>query len=125
MQRWLTISAAVGLFATGVVAGSWLEIRAHAEMYRTMCVSLFTEHGSDALFTMGLLAQGHAESVYDLAEGTALLCTAQLKSEHSTPEIRKCVADLKAFYDVYPERKANLERRHPQEAQRLGYGASP
>src|SRR5437016_12197806 len=75
MKRWLVIcAAAVGVFALGAVTGSLLENRAHAQMYRTMCLSLFVEHGSEALLTMTLLAEGHTDSVYDLAESAALLC---------------------------------------------------
>ena len=126
MKRWLAICAAsVGVFVLGAVAGVLLEDRAKAQMYRTMCLSLFAGHGSEALLTMNLLAEGHTDSAYDLAEGNALLCASPLKPEHRSPDMLNCAKSLRAFYDHYPDRKANLERRHPAEAERLGFVATP
>jgi hypothetical protein len=126
MKRWLAICAAsVGVFVLGAVTGVLLEDRAKAQMYRTMCLSLFADHGSEALLTMNLLAEGHADSAYDLAEGDALLCASPVKPEHRSPEMLDCAKGLRAFYDHYPECKASLERRHPAEAKSLGFGATP
>jgi hypothetical protein len=126
MKRWLAICAVgAAAFAVGIVAGSLLENRGHAKMYQEMCLALFTEHGSNSLFTMVSFATGHAESIYDVAESNALLCVSPVKPEDRSPEMLKCAANLKLFYDQFPERKASLQRHHPAEAQRLGFAATP
>jgi hypothetical protein len=124
MKRWLVICAAVGLFVLGVVSGVLLENRAKAQFYREICLAPFVHHATDGLFTMMLIAEGRSESVYDLAEGASLLCVAP-KPEQRSREMITCARNLKAFYDKYPERKANLERSHPAEAARLGLAATP
>jgi hypothetical protein len=126
MKRRLLIStAAVGIFALGAFAGSFLENRAHSQMYRTMCLAPFVESGSEGLLTMNLLAQGRVDSAYDLAEDRALLCAALVNAVHPSPAMVSCAANLRGFYDRYPDRKANLERQHPAAAKRLGVVASP
>ncbi len=125
MKRWLMMCSAVGVFGLGVVAGVFLENRAKAQLYRSMLVNVVTDPAREGLLRMTLLAEGRTDAVFELSEGQALLCASPIKPEYQTPNMRNCALELKAFYEKYPEPRAALQRRRPEDAERLGLSANP
>ena len=118
MKRWLTVGAAsLGVFALGLFAGVILSRKAYTRMYGTMCVALFEDKSSSGFGKMVAMATGHVDEVYNLLEGEATLCLSL-----NGMELVKCKTRLKNFYDRYPDRRAGLERNHPNAARALGYG---
>jgi hypothetical protein len=125
MRRWLVVGvAAVGAFLIGGVAGSALS-RAHAKQLWGLCRGLFEDHHNHAILTMELIASGRTDSVYDLAEDEIVLCALPPIPQERSHDSQRCADTLKAFYSRYPDRKANLERRKPDEARHFGLAAGP
>jgi hypothetical protein len=129
MKRWLAVAfGSAVIFALGVFLGVHLEYQANTRLNRTMYLLLadnLGHHGREALLTMTLLASGRTDAAYDLAESAALVCGPPLSLENrkrSDADLLDCSGRLREFYNHFPERKAELVRRNPFDAQRLGFG---
>jgi hypothetical protein len=133
MKRWLVVGvAAVGVFLMGVVAGSALN-RGYANQLRNLCLGLVEDPHAHAMVTMRLIASGRTDSVYDLAEHEIVTCAMPPRPQGVSTEAdaaaasaaQRCAGFLKAFYSGYPDRKANFERRKPDDARQLGLASGP